>query len=68
MLRHRSAPADAGQHIDYLQKVRHDYRARKSDEMAPMFDGLSEDDIENLVASYAHQKARAVLYVPLEGK
>ena len=41
---------------------------RKSREMAAMADGLSEDDIENLAAHYAHQKARAVLFVPLPGK
>jgi cytochrome c553 len=36
--------------------------------MVPMSDGPSEDDIENLAAYYAHQKARAVLYVPLPRK
>ena len=60
----------AGQRTDYLQKVLHDYRARtrKSTEMAAMSDGLSDDDIENLSAYYARQKARAVLYVPLPPK
>lgn len=63
-------PMLAGQRLDYLQKVLHDYRARtrKSSEMAAMSDGLSEDDIDNLAAHYAHQKARAVLFVPLPGK
>lgn len=63
-------PMLAGQRTDYLQKVLHDYRARtrKSTEMAAMSDGLSDDDIENLSAYYARQKARAVLYVPLPPK
>ena len=41
---------------------------RKSSEMAAMADVLTEDDIENLAAHYARQKARAVLFVPLPGK
>ena len=63
-------PMLAGQRTDYLQKVLRDYRARirKSSEMAAMSDGLSEDDIDNLAAHYAHQKARAVLFVPMSGK
>ena len=63
-------PMLASQRVDYLQKVLHDYRTRtrKSSEMAAMSDGLSEDDIDNLAAHYAHQKARAVLFVPLPGK
>jgi cytochrome c553 len=63
-------PMLASQRIDYLQKVLHDYqtRARKSNEMAAMSYGLSEDDVENLAAHYAHQKARAVLFVPLPRK
>jgi cytochrome c553 len=60
-------PMLASQRLDYLLKVLHDYRARtrKSAEMAAMSDGLSEDDIDNLAAHYARQKARAVLFVPL---
>jgi len=63
-------PMLAGQRMDYLQKALGDYqkRARKSNEMAAMSDGLSTDDIENLAAHYARQKARAVLYVPLPAK
>jgi len=63
-------PMLASQRVDYLQKVLHDYRARtrKSTEMAAMSDGLNEDDIDNLAAHYARQKARAVLFVPLSGK
>ncbi len=41
---------------------------RKSSAMAPMAEGLNEDDIANLAAYYAHQKARAVLFVPLPTK
>ena len=36
--------------------------------MVPMSEALNDDDIANLAAYYAHQKARAVLYVPLPGK
>ena len=63
-------PMLAGQRADYLLKALQDYRARtrKSSEMAAMSDGLSEDDLDNLAAHYAHQKARAVLFVPLPGK
>jgi cytochrome c553 len=55
----------AGQRMDYLVKALRGYRTRerRSAEMAAMSDGLSDDDIENLAAHYAHQKARAVLYV-----
>lgn len=63
-------PMLAGQRADYLLKALQGYRARtrKSSEMAAMSDGLSEDDLDNLAAHYAHQKARAVLFVPLPGK
>ena len=63
-------PMLASQRADYLQKALHDYRtrARKSTEMAAMSDGLSDDDVENLAAYYARQKARAVLFVPLPPK
>lgn len=55
----------AGQRMDYLVKALRSYRTRerRSAEMAAMSDGLSDDDIENLAAHYAHQTARAVLYV-----
>ena len=58
-------PALAGQRVDYLEKVLHAYRTgtRKSPEMAAMADVLTEDDIENLAAYYAHENARSVLYV-----
>lgn len=63
-------PMLAGQRPDYLQKALQAYRARtrKSSEMAAMSEGLSEDDVEGLATHYAHQKARAVLFVPLPGK
>jgi cytochrome c553 len=63
-------PMLAGQRADYLRKALQGYRARtrKSNEMAAMSDGLSEDDLDNLAAYYARQKARAVLFVPLPGK
>ena len=63
-------PMLASQRLDYLQKVLHDYRTRtrKSTEMAAMSDGLSEDDVDNLAAHYARQKARAVLFVPLPAR
>jgi len=58
-------PALAGQRIEYLEKMLHAYRAgtRKSLEMAAMSDGLTDPDIVNLAAWYAHQKPRAVVYV-----
>jgi cytochrome c553 len=59
-------PMLAGQRADYLQKALLGYRARtrKSSEMAAMSDGLSEDDLDNLAAHYARQKARALLFAP----
>ncbi len=60
-------PMLASQRVEYLQKALLDYKAqtRKSSEMQAMAGGLSEDDIDNLAAFYAHEKARAVLFVPL---
>ena len=60
-------PMLASQHVEYLRNALHDYRThkRESSAMVPMAEGLSEDDIENLAVFYAHQKARAVLFVPL---
>jgi cytochrome c553 len=59
------SPALAAQRLDYLSKVLHAYRtgARKSPEMAAMSAVLSEQDVEKLAAHYAHQKARAFVYV-----
>ena len=63
-------PMLASQRVEYLEKALLDYRAqtRKSNEMHAMAGGLSEGDIDNLAAFYAHEKARAVLFVPLPGK
>ena len=63
-------PALAGQRVDYLEKVLHDYQtgARKSPQMAPMADALNDQDIEGLAAHYARQKARAVIFLPAPSK
>jgi cytochrome c553 len=63
-------PALAGQRVDYLTKVLHDYRtgARKSPQMLAMSDVLSETDVDNLAAYYARQHARAFVYVIVPGK
>jgi cytochrome c553 len=63
-------PALAAQRADYLENVLKAYRtrARRSPEMAAMSDGLSDDDIKNLAAHYAQQKARAVMFVPLPAR
>ena len=60
-------PALAAQRVGYLEKVLNAYRtgARRSPEMAAMADVLSENDVRNLAAYYARQKARAVVYVPI---
>ena len=60
-------PMLASQRVEYLQKALLDYRAqtRKSNEMHAMAGGLSESDIDNLAGFYAHEKARAVLFVPM---
>lgn len=63
-------PALAGQRMEYLVKVLHDYRTRvhQSSAMAAMSDALTEVEIENLAAYYARQKARTVVFVPVPGK
>ncbi len=63
-------PALASQRVDYLDKVLHAYRTgeRKSPQMAAMSEGLTEEDVENLADYYAHQKARAVVFIPLPAK
>jgi cytochrome c553 len=60
----------ASQRVDYLEKVLHAYRTgeRKSPQMAAMSEGLTEGDVENLADYYAHQKARAVVFIPLPAK
>jgi cytochrome c553 len=59
------SPALAGQRMDYLEKVLHDYRtgARRSPPMAAMSAVLTEEDVENLATHYARQQARAFVYV-----
>ncbi len=63
-------PALAGQRMDYLEAVLHDYqtRARRDTEMAAMVDVLSADDIKGLAAHYSREKARAVVFVTLPSK
>jgi cytochrome c553 len=63
-------PALAGQRADYLTKVLHAYRtgARKSTEMAAMSGDLTENDIDNLAAHYAAQRARSVMYIVAPAK
>jgi cytochrome c553 len=60
-------PALAAQREDYLVKVLHAYRKgeRTSPQMAAMSAVLTETDVENLAAHYAHQKARAAVYIVL---
>jgi cytochrome c553 len=64
------SPALAGQRVEYLKKVLDDYRtgARKSPQMAAMSGVLSEEDVDKLATYYAHQNARAVVYVILSPK
>ena len=60
-------PALAGQHMEYLAKVLHEYqtRVRRNSEMAAMSDVLSADDIKGLAQHYSQQKARAVVLVTI---
>jgi cytochrome c553 len=63
-------PALAAQRLDYLEKVLQAYRtgARKSPQMAAMSDVLTDQDIANVAAHYARQKARGVVFVMLPSK
>jgi cytochrome c553 len=63
-------PALAGQRAGYLEKVLDAYRtgARRSPEMAAMSEVLSPNDVRNLAAYYARQKAQAVVYVPMPAR
>ncbi|MGB8398495.1 c-type cytochrome [Bradyrhizobium sp.] len=63
-------PALAAQRLDYLEKVLQDYRtgARKSPQMAAMSNVLTDQDITNVAAHYARQKARGVVFVVLPSK
>jgi cytochrome c553 len=63
-------PALAGQRVDYLEKVLHDYQtgARKSPQMAAMSEVLSDSDVRNLAAYYSRQKAKAVMFIAIPSK
>jgi cytochrome c553 len=63
-------PALAAQRVEYLQTALREFQtgARTSPEMHAMSDVLSEDDIKNLATYYAHQKARAVVFMPAPDK
>ena len=63
-------PALAGQRLEYLQTTLREFQtgARRSSEMHAMSDVLSDDDIKNLATYYAHQKVRAVVFMPVPGK
>ena len=63
-------PALAGQRVDYIEKVLHDYQtgARKSPQMAAMSEVLSDADIKSLAAHYSRQKAKAVMFIAVPGK
>jgi cytochrome c553 len=60
-------PALAAQRLDYLEKVLQDYRTgvRKSPPMAAMSGVLTDEDITNIAAHYARQKARGVVFLTL---
>jgi cytochrome c553 len=63
-------PALAAQRAGYLEKVLDAYRtgARRSPEMAAMSEALSPNDVRNLAAYYARQKAQAVVYMPMPAR
>ena len=63
-------PALASQRAAYLEGALHAYRTgtRQSSVMRAMADGLSANDIRNLAAYYASQKAHAVVYVPVPAR
>ena len=63
-------PALAAQRLDYLEEAMKAYRsgARKNPEMAAMSSILTDDDIAGLAAHYAHQKGRAVIFIPVPEK
>jgi cytochrome c553 len=63
-------PAIASQRADYLDPVLRAYRKgeRKNSAMNAMMDGMSDEDIADLAAYYSRQKARTVVYVPVQSK
>jgi cytochrome c553 len=60
-------PALAAQRLDYLEKVLQDYQTgvRKSPPMAAMSGVLTDEDITNIAAHYARQKARGVVFLTM---
>lgn len=60
-------PRLAAQRADWLETVLHAYRtgARKSVAMSAMTALLTEDDVKELAAHYARQRAQAVTYIVL---
>jgi cytochrome c553 len=63
-------PALAAQRADYLEGILNAFRSgtRKSPAMTAMSKVLTEADVGMLAAHYAHQKARAVVYVQLPAR
>jgi cytochrome c553 len=63
-------PALAAQRADYLEEALKTYRsgARTSPEMAAMSSILTDDDIAGLATHYAHQRGRAVIFIPVPEK
>ncbi len=63
-------PALAGQRMDYLTAVLRAYRSgeRHSGEMTAMSSVLTDDDIRNIAAYYASQKARSFVFVTVPEK
>ena len=63
-------PALAAQRADYLGEAIKAYRSgvRTSPEMSAMSSILTDDDIAGLAAHYAHQKGRAVIFIPVPEK
>lgn len=63
-------PALAAQRADYLERILNAYRTgtRKSSAMSAMSKVLTEAEVQKLADHYAHQKARAVVYVQLPAR
>jgi cytochrome c553 len=63
-------PALAGQRTDYLERALRAFKSgeRKSPQMAAMSAGLTEEDITNLAAYYAGQRARAAIFIIVPSK
>ena len=65
-----SVPVLAGQHERYLVKALNEYRtkARTSPAMLAMSQALSETDVDNLAAYYAHKQPKAIVFVKIPCK